>query len=176
MMKSERGSAPIGILVWIVGFFMLLSFCFVVTSILTKHDIAVTDLRSAIVSAEKANLNMQYSDMIEGESYKTSDDYDDNSYKSQFFDSLQKCFSRVTRTDTAGGVTYLVKTHSGQDAFTLEDVSVTLTVQNKTMADGKSERLVYQAAGMLSIPVSAFGFTTGITVPIETTGTFQYTG
>lgn len=176
LLRDNRGISQMTVLIILMASLIFLAAMLVVTNIFTKHDVAVKDFQKAIKICQTSNLDKQYNSMIEVESYDGSVNYSSAAYTDAFYSALQNSFAHVDATVTAGGHSYQVYSKSGQQGFTLRDVSLSASVADVTIGDTKEKRLVYVATGTLLIPLQAFGYTSNISVPVKATASFQYTG
>lgn len=176
LLSSQEGMSNIMTLIIFMSAMMLLVALFVVASIFIKHNVVTTAMKKSITTCERSNLDKQYTSLIEAESYDQTVNYNSAAYTDTFFSSLKESFSHDEETNTGSGHTYLVNDKNGNHAFTVQNVSLNISVIDRPMSDTKEERLAYIATGTLIIPLSAFGYTANIDLPVKVTSSFQYTG
>lgn len=176
MLSSHAGMSNIMTLIIFMSAMMFLVALLVAASIFVKQNVVTTALKKSITICERANLDKQYTSLIEAESYDQTINYNSTAYTGAFFSSLKESFSHDEETGIGSGHTYLVSDKNGNYAFTVQNVNLSISVIDRPMFDTKEKRLAYAATGTLIIPLSAFGYTANINLPVKATASFQYTG
>lgn len=172
---DTRGEAHLGTVVFIYTFCALLAVLLSVFGIFVKYYTAERALKRSLVGCATSNLNLQYGSLIEGDSYSNSTDYTASAYSNVFFTQLQNSFSSDTLTTDNGESVLAVQSASGATGFTVTDLQLSVAPADVPMPDTKTIRLVYTATATLLIPVSGFGYSGTITVPLKATASFQNT-
>lgn len=172
---DTRGEAHLGTVVFLYTFCAFLAVLLSVFGIFIKYYTAERALKRSLVGCATSNLNLQYGSLIEGDSYSSSTDYTASAYSNVFFKQLQSSFSSDTLTTDNGESALAVQNASGSTGFTVTDLQLSVAPANVPMPDTKTIRLVYTATGTIRIPISGFGYSGAITVPLKATASFQNT-
>lgn len=172
---DTRGEAHLGTVVFLYTFCAFLAVLLSVFGIFAKYYTAERALKRSLVGCATSNLNLQYGSLIEGDSYSNSTDYTVSAYSNAFFTQLQNSFSNDTLTTDNDESVLAVQSASGSTGFTVTDLQFSVAPANVPMPDTKTIRLVYTATGTLQIPISGFGYSGAITVPLKATASFQNT-
>ena len=174
LLQDRRGSAYIGVLVFLLCFFMVLVVGLAATSVLVKYNTVRRDVQKAIVDCEVENYDKQYRSLIESESFSSDTDYSGTAFTGPFFSALERRFSRIRKSEDGAGVNYTVLNTEGQTAFVIDGLTLTVSTEDRPLHDTKTKRLCYEADGTLRIPLGALGFQSVITVPLRVPASFQY--
>lgn len=173
-LSGNDGFSYVYVLAFILVCFMFLSAGITITGIFVRKNAAENAIQSSLDICGKDSLDKQYSDLIEAESTGDSDDTDSSVYTAAFYTAMDSAFAYEQKSGAAGDETYTVSDGQGNRLFTLADLNVQAAPDSITIADGKTERLVYTVTGTVKIPIGAFGFSTEISVPIRKTAAYQY--
>lgn len=176
LIRDRRGAAHISTLIMLVAVFMLIAAFLAIAGVLVKQRIAKQAVGRALVSVTVQNYDRAYDNLIEGTSVASSDSADYSAYKAAFFESIEQTFPHYSKTASDDAVTYSIDNAYDQHAFTLQDLTLTVGPENRSMPDGDSTRLVYTVTGKLVIPLSAFGYSGSVQLPIRRTATYQHIG
>lgn len=176
-LRGCGGSTHLSTLILLIVILMFIAAMMVLAGVLVKQRIVGRAVSRAIVSCGVQNYDQEYGSLIEGSSVSASPGADYSAYRVAFYNSIEQSFPHFNKaTAGSGGTTYVIENTAGQYAFTLEDLSLDVSPENRTMPDGGNMRLTYTVTGTLRIPMKAFGYDGTLALPIRKTATYQQIG
>ena len=174
ILKSDSGMAYIPTIITVLIVIMLIGLLIIFVSVIVQCDTVKSAFKSSISIAAKTNLDKQYNVFIEGSTYKNNDSsYEE--YKNSFYKSLKYNFKNASELVSNNGEKYIVYSDSDKPSYTVDNVIIKISTEDRKMPDGLQKRLIYTVTGTLVIPVNAFGYSGKITIPIKDSASYQLT-
>lgn len=171
-LKGEEGTAYVPTIVTILVIILFLSILVFFALVIARYNTAVTAIKNSITNCAKMNLNNQYSAMIEGETWVAEENYE--SYKTEFYKAMGRILSADSE-DSKNGSSYTVYDNAKRCSFKINDVNIEISPENRIMPDGVQKRLVYTVSGTFDMPISLFGYTGHMSIPIRVVASYQLT-